>query len=170
MKEKPEAIASLEHTYRNTQIGAEPHVEHVPVGETLPDAYTLAPSAPPTPRQLRRFLDEKGLDSTLALLEQFWSEDTTHPIYDKTYGFGWVYELLEKGESRAAQALSTQYHKIHEGGLNGTFLYYGNIGLRLGLKSFARDCFEYLLIIDPDNTEAQEKLKVLGESAKKEGS
>ena len=165
LKEEPAAIASLADRYRHTEPGAAPHAEHMPRGATVPVAYTVPSSTPPTPRQLRRYFDEQGIDSTLTVLQRFWSADSTHPIYDQTYGFAWVYELLEQGETLAAQALSRQFHTFHDGGVNRKFLRYCNIGNLLNFKEFARDCFAYLLMIDPENAEAQEALKTMQESS-----
>lgn len=169
LKETPEAIASLEHRFLDTRLGPEPHVEHVAVGTTLPEAYSPASSVPPTPRQLRRFFDEHGLEATLALLEQYWSKGTPNAIYDPTYGFVWVYELLGRGEAQAAQALFRHYDTAPGDGVRREFLRYCDIMQLLSLEEMARDCFERFLIVDPQNADVQEKLQNLTGGEGKEG-
>jgi hypothetical protein len=164
LKEKLEVIAQLENIHRTTQSGLEPYVEYVPVGATLPEAYTPTSQVPPTPRQLRRYFDEQGLDATLAVLEQFWSEDASLAIYDQTYGFVWVFDLLGKGETTAVQALYEQYGRFQDNGVTGAFMCYCNVMQLIDLGGVARDCFERLLTVDPEHSEAGEKLRALSES------
>lgn len=167
LKKQPQAIASLEKSHRDARPGAEPFAEHVPVGTSVAEAYSLASSEPPSPRQLRRFLAEHGLDSTLALLDRFWSKDAPAPIYDGIYGFAWVYELFEQGETAAAKALSKRYDQFIEGGLKPTFSIYCNLGHRVGHRDFARACFERFLVIAPENADARQKLASLQDSNQK---
>lgn len=72
----------------------------------------------------------------------------------------WILELVQGGETEAGRTLFRRYAKF-ENGLAGEFFRYCSILQLVGESGLARDCFENLLAVDPENSEAQAKLRDL---------
>jgi tetratricopeptide (TPR) repeat protein len=150
--------ASLEKQYRDTKLGdMAPHVEFVPEGRTAPDPYPANSSQPPTPRQLRYFLRDQGVEKTIALMKRF-RKDSPSPIDHQVFGLALVGELLEQGKTHDAIAFHEYYR---EAGIDyvKVFMGWGDVYLRLGVKSYATDAYKKVLRLDPKNVEAAAKLK-----------
>ena len=159
LKENEEAIKLLNTLHRNVPIGSAPSVESMSKGQTTAEQYSSNKSSPPSPRQLRLFFEKNGLQASLQLLDKFWTNENPPPIYNQTFGFVWVYELLEKGEVEPAQEIYKHYFKFHKKSLEDRFLRYGRNMEILRIKKEAQKIYQYLLKVDPENEVALKKLK-----------
>jgi pimeloyl-ACP methyl ester carboxylesterase len=152
----------LAKQHRDTKLGgADPHVEYVPEGTTGPDPYKGNEDVPPTPRQLRLFLREHGVEKTVALLNRFQKTEPTPPVLSPIFGFALIYELLDQRKNEDAIAFRNAYR---EGGTDivcKMLMSHGDLYMRLGSKKWAADFFKKVLALDPDNAEAAKKLKEL---------
>jgi dienelactone hydrolase len=158
--------AFLATQYRDTPLaGAAPHVEYVPPGTTGPAPYADDGSRPPTPRQLRAFLRERGGAKALAVLRRFRKEAPTEPIYHHVFALALVGDLLDQGQVRDAVAFRNFYR---ESGVDCArfLLEWGRTYLRMGRTRLAGDYFKKVLLLDPANREAADRLKELGGSKK----
>jgi predicted dienelactone hydrolase len=145
--------------YRDTPLtGAAPHVEYVPPGVTGAEPYAENSSQPPTPRQVRDFLRKHGSAKTVALFRQFQKEAPTQPIYHQIFGWALVGDLLDQGKTQDAIAVRDYYHEFGVD-FSERFLEWGQIFLRMGRKELATDCFKKVLLLDPSNREAADKMK-----------
>jgi hypothetical protein len=152
--------------YRDTPLaGAAPHVEYVPPGTTDPEPYGEKSSQPPTPRQLRYFLRKQGSDKVIAVMRRFQDDSPRQPIYHPVFGLALVAELLDQGKPRDAVAFS-DYYRASGIDCGKMLLDWGKTYLRLGRKGLAVDYFNKVLLLDPSNAEAAEKLKEAGVSEK----
>src|SRR5262249_48726309 len=97
----------------------EPHVEFVPAGRDGPDPFAEDSAVAPTPRQLHRFLRERGSGKTIAVLRRFRKLAPTAPIYYPIFELNLVCDLLDQGKTRDAIAFSDYYR---ESGLDCTKL------------------------------------------------
>ncbi len=159
LKDDHQSLETLKTLHRNTPIGTAPSVEIMPKGQNFPQPYFSENNNPPSPRQLRLFFEKNGLKSSLELLDKFWTKENPHPIYNQTFGFVWVYELLEQGKEKSAQEIYKHYFRYHEKSLEGRFLRYGRNMEILGIKEEAQKTYQYLKKVDPENEVALEKLK-----------
>jgi len=164
LKDDPTGKAFLAKQYRDTKLtDAAPHVVSMPIGSTRPEAYKVDSAIPPMPRQFRYFLHEQGPDKTVAVLKRFQKDAPNEPIYHHVFGFALVMELLEQGKTHDAIAFSDYYRQI--GFDSGRMILgWGKTYLNLGRKKMAADFFKKVLLLEPNNKEAAEKLKELGES------
>ena len=145
--------------YRDTPLaGAAPHVEYVPPGVTGAEPYAENSSQPPTPRQVREFLRKHGSAKTLALFRRFQKDSATQSIYHQFFGWALVSELLDQGKTQDA-IVFRDYYRESGPEFGGMFLEWGQIFLRGGRKELARDFFKKVLLLDPSNREAADKLK-----------
>jgi hypothetical protein len=156
--------AFLANQYRDTKLtDAAPHVESVPDGRTSPDPYQEDSSQPPTPRQLRYFLNDQGSEKTMGVLRRFRKEALAQPIDHPIFGFALVADLLEQGKSHDAFAFRDYYR---ESGIDCAKMLsdWGRTYMRLDRKAFAAYCFKKVLLLEPSNAEAADRLKELGDS------
>jgi pimeloyl-ACP methyl ester carboxylesterase len=156
----------LAKQYRDTRLGGdEPHVEVVPEGRTGPDAYKEDSAAPPTPRQLHRFLREQGSGKTIGVLRRFRKGAPAAPIYYPLFGLYLVCDLLDAGKTQDAIAFRDYYR---ESGLDcAKFLLASAKGFQgLGATKLAATYYKRLLLLEPTNREAADGLKKLGEEKK----
>jgi dienelactone hydrolase len=149
---------SLLSQYQGTSFdGADPHIEYVPKQVTSPEKYDVSSSIPPSPRQVRHILTNNGIGRTLDLLKKFWQKDSTHPIYNLDFAFDLVCDLLHKGKTDDAGEIYKLYTE-----LDGKFqvsiirrlLVYGEY-----FPNHAIYFFKKVLILEPGNLKAAEKLK-----------
>jgi hypothetical protein len=156
--------------YRDTPLaGSAPHVEYVPPGTTGPAPYAENSPQPPTPRQLRSLLREQGRGNPLAVLRRFRKDEPTPPIYHPVFGLALVGDLLDQGRIPDAIAFRDYYR---ESGVDcgKMLLDWGRAYLRFGRKKLAGEYFQKVLLLDPSNREAADKLKeIKGSEAKSEG-
>jgi hypothetical protein len=157
----------LETQYRDTKLdGTTPHVEFVPEGSTSPDPYPLNSAQPPTPRVLRYILREHGAEKTVAILRRFHNEAPGQPIFHHVFALALVGELLDQGKTADARAFRDFYREFGPDCAK-VLLDWGKTYLRLDRKSLAVDHFKKVLLLDPSNREAADKLKELGGSETK---
>jgi hypothetical protein len=151
--------------YKGTQFDAPaPTVEYMPRKATAPDKYNISNSMPPTPRQIRYFLADNGIVKTLDLVRKFWKKDSTHPIYESSFASALVSELLDKGMTNDAQAIYKLYTELEskfKDGILGSLMFYGDILSMRPVKQDAVNMYKKILTLEPGNSEAAEKLKVL---------
>jgi hypothetical protein len=153
--------------YRDTPLaGAAPHAEYVPPGCTGPDRYGKNGPRPPTPRQLRYLLREQGSDMTIAVLRGFRKEGPTEPVYHPVFGLALVGDLLDQGKTGDARTFRDFYRECGVD-CDKAFLDWGGTYLRSGRKSLAEEYFKKVLLLDPSNGEAADKLKAVGGSERK---
>jgi pimeloyl-ACP methyl ester carboxylesterase len=151
----------LAKQYRDTQLGGDrPHVEYMPVGRTGPDPYKEDSALPPTPRQLRPFLREHGVNKTIALFKRFRKEAPSSPIYYPNFELNLVSDFLHQGNTRDAIAF---HEYFRESGLDcgRIFLGIGKGYQNRAARGTAARYYKMALALDPSNREAAEKLKEL---------
>jgi pimeloyl-ACP methyl ester carboxylesterase len=149
----------LTNKYRDTKLGgAAPHVEYVPEGRTGPDLYQANSSLPPTPRQLRYFLREQGSEKTVAVLRRFQRDQPTPPICHPIFGLALIGDLLDEGKTHDA-IVFRDYYRETGFDCGRMLLDTGKLYLRLGGKTLAANCFRKVLLLEPSNSEAADKLK-----------
>jgi hypothetical protein len=166
LKDDAAAKAFLERQYRDTKLdGVAPHVVYVAEGCTGPEPYTEGNSQPPTPRQVRSFLREHGSAKTIAVFQRFRQEAPTYPIFHPVFGLALVGELLDQGKTQDAIAFHNYYR---ESGVDCAkmLLDWGKTYLRFGRNSLALDYLKKVLLLEPSNREAADKLKGLAEKTK----
>lgn len=147
--------------YAKTDLGgSELHVEYVPEGTAGPSSYQDDATGLPTPRQIRPFLRENGVEKTLKLLKRVSKESPKHPVLHQTFAFALIYDLLEEEKNSDAIAITAFIKDIHPGFTDTEFTQ--------TCKDFASDdddfaikCFQKALILDPGNKEAARKLREL---------
>lgn len=159
----PAALEFLSLQYRKTPLGgSDPHVEHMPRGRTGPDPYEDGDPAPPSPRQVRPFLRERGSRAAIAALRRLRGEAAGHPIFVRDFGRALVGDLLDRGQTEDAVA----FHKFYlESGLDCAkdMLELAKEFHRLGLIPWAVPLYKKVLALDPANGEAAAKLKEITE-------
>jgi hypothetical protein len=144
--------------YRQTPLGGSPpHVEYAPVGVTGAPPYREGDPHSPTPRQLRPFLREHGVQKTIALLKRVRKEDPGSPLFHPVFAFALVYELLDRGKNRDGIALHGFYREAGHDTVK-MFASHGDSYSRRGGRDFAASCFRKVLILDPGNADAAKKL------------
>jgi dienelactone hydrolase len=156
----------LAKQYRETKLGGDaPHVEYVPEGATGPDPYKEDSGLPPTPRQLRPFLREQGSAKTIAVLRRFRKDAPTAPVYHPNFELFLVSDLLDRGQVQDAVAFRDYYR---ESGLDcdKVFLELGKLSQGQGRRDRAADFYKRVLLLDPANREAADKLKDVTEGKK----
>jgi pimeloyl-ACP methyl ester carboxylesterase len=145
--------------YRDTPLaGAAPHVEYVPPGVTGAEPYAEDGSLPPTPRQVRDFLRKHGSAKTVALFRRFQKETPTQPIYHSIFGWALVSDLLNQGKTQDAIVLR-DYYRESGPDFGRMFLEWGQLFQGWGRNESARDFFKKVLLLDPSNREAADRLK-----------
>lgn len=152
--------------YKETPFdGPAPHIEYMPRKVISPDKYDISSLMPPTPRQVRYILADNGIARTLDLLRKFWKQDTTHPIYDVSrFIFPLISELLDKGKTDDALAIYKLYIELDgkfKAGIIGNFMFFGDVFSNRPQKEDAIKWYRKVLILDPGNAEAAEKLKAI---------
>ena len=115
---------------------------------------------------MRYLLREQGSAKTIAVFRRFRKEAPTEPIYHPVFGLALVSDLLDQGKTGDARAFRDFYR---EGGVDcdKVFLDWGSTYLRSGRKGLAGEYFKKVLLLDPSNREAADKLKEAGGSQKK---
>jgi hypothetical protein len=159
LKGDAKAKAYLATQFRTTPLaGDAPHVEYIAPGTTGAEPYAESSSQPPTPRQVRAFLRKHGSDKTIALFKRFRGSQPTAPIFSSTFGLALVGDLLNEGRVQDAIAFRDYYKEFGDDCarlLQG----WGDVYLRFGRTALAADNFKKVLLLDPTNKEAAEKLK-----------
>jgi predicted dienelactone hydrolase len=145
--------------YRDTPLaGAAPHVEYLPPGVTGAEPYVENSSQPPTPRQVRDFLQKHGSAKTVALFRRFQKDSPTQPIYHLIFGWALVSDLLDQSKTQDAIAFR-DYYRESGPDFGKMFLEWGQLFLGWGRKELAADFLKKALLLDPSNREAADKLK-----------
>jgi hypothetical protein len=159
LKGDPAARAELERQYTNTRLGGEdPHVELVPAGSTGPEPYTPDAGVPPTPRQVRPYLQRHGAGPTVAVLKRFRKEAPDAPIHRENFGLFLVSDLLDRGRTPEAAAVRDY---LRETGLDcvRVFLSLGKSHEDIGRADRAIDFYRRVVRLEPTNAQAIEGLK-----------
>lgn len=150
--------------YRDTPLGGTmPHVEYLAPGVSGPPAYQEGDRALPTPRQLRPFLREHGVEKTTALLKRVRQENAASPLLHPVFAFALVSELLDQGKNQEARAFC-QFFQEGQVSVVAMLLSMGDLYSRLGAKDSAASSFRKVLTLDPTNASAAEKLKKVAPS------
>jgi dienelactone hydrolase len=166
LKQDAAAKTFLAKQYRETKLGdVEQHVEFVPEGRTGPDPYKEDSTQPPTPRQLRRLLREKGSDKTVGVLKRFRKQVPTAPIYEQIAELYLVCDLLDERRIPEAAAFRDYYAEC---GLDCTRLILESARAfqRSGATRLAATYYQRLLLLEPANREAAVKVRELSEEKK----
>jgi hypothetical protein len=138
--------------------GDQPHLEFLSIGMDSPEPYMASDSAGPSPRQIRQLLRTIGAEATVAILRASWRPERDAFAYVTQFMIGLIYELVAKGLIADASALYAFLSEIghapdHE------FLNWSKSHPQ------GRTFLEYLLVVNPDNTEAIAALKLMDEAA-----
>jgi hypothetical protein len=120
---------------------------------------------PPEPRQVRPLLAKRGVDSTIAILKSYHEKEPGAPVFQGSFGFALVYELLENGQVQEAVAFHRMYRSFGQD-LVKKFISSGDSYLRHGAKTRAQKQFERARSLDPENGEAADRLKKMREAKK----
>jgi pimeloyl-ACP methyl ester carboxylesterase len=159
----------LAKQYRDTKFGdGAPHVEYVPPGRTGPDPYREGGVLPPTPRQLRPLLREQGSKKAIALLRRFREEAATHPIFAGNFALFLVGDLLDQGRTEDALAFR-DYYRESDLDCGTVFMKLGKGYQDMGLAKLAAAYYKRVLLLEPANREAADRLKELGEKSRNAG-
>jgi len=138
-------------------------VDHVPAGVTGPDPFRHDSSAPPTPRQFWPLLAVRGLESTLALLNQYHQKDPAAPLFNEGFGEALVDVFYDKGRVTDAIAVYRLYCSFDKS-FSRVFVREAERRLRYGSKAGALLLFDKAVTLDPANAEAVGRVKDLQES------
>lgn len=96
--------------------GDVPRIEPRPRGARRPPPYDDASGRPPSPRELRYVLADRGAAATIALLRARRTADPTDPIYTASeFACSLLYDLLAGDQRDDALALYGYFHELHPG-------------------------------------------------------
>jgi hypothetical protein len=144
--------------YHQTPLGGSaPHVDYVPEGVAGAPPYRVGDPGSPTPRQLRPFLRELGVQKTIALLKRVRKDDPTSPLLHPVFAFALVDELLDRGKNQDGIALCGFYREAGHDVVK-MLARHGDLYSRRGARDFAASCFRKVLVLDPGNADAAKKL------------
>lgn len=94
--------------------GAAPRVEVRPPGARRPPPYDASTGRPPSPRELRGVLDERGAAATIELLRARRAADPADPIYTRSeFACSLLYELIGRDRRDDAILLYGYFHELH---------------------------------------------------------
>jgi dienelactone hydrolase len=94
--------------------GDAPRVEVRPRGARRPPPYDASTGRPPSPRELRPVLDERGAAATIALLRTRRGADPTDPVYTRSeLACSLLYELVGRDRRDDAVLLFGYFHALH---------------------------------------------------------
>lgn len=133
------------------------HLEISQPGESGPPEYLLSDKLPPTPRQLRPVLKNKGVDKVAEIIRKFKAMKDVEPIYHGTFAFALLYELVSKGRTDDAKTLLIAYRSAKIA-VAETFLAWGTLARIVKRPKLELDLYQKLLSIDPGNKEAGKRL------------
>jgi hypothetical protein len=116
---------------------------------------------------VRYSLREHGSDRTIAVLRRFRKEAPGQPIDHPVFGLALVGDLLDQGKTSDAIAFR-DYYRESGADCGKMLLDWGKTYLRGGRTGLARGYFKKVLLLDPANGEAADRLKEVG-AGKKDG-
>ncbi len=145
--------------------GTSPHIRLLARGISGPEPFQDGSKMPPEPRQVRPLLAKRGVDSTIAILKSYHEKEPGAPVFQGSFGFALVYELLENGQVQEAVAFHRMYRWFGQD-LVKKFISSGDSYLRRGAKTRAQKQFERARLLDPENGEAADRLKKMREAKK----
>lgn len=94
--------------------GGAPRVEERPRGARRAPPYDASTGRPPSPRELRQVLDERGAAGTIKLLRARRAADPTDPVYTSSeLACALLYELLGRDRRDDAIKLYGYFHELH---------------------------------------------------------
>ncbi len=107
------AFEGVRERWSSTPLGGpDPNLVHVPRGVSVPPVYAPQPGIPPTPRQLRGYLNaldpSEAADRMLALF----AAHPDAPIFGPNVSFGLMMESVFAGDSERARELARAYRTI----------------------------------------------------------
>ena len=143
--------------------GTAPRIRLLARGVSGPVPFQDGSKMPPEPRQVRPLLAKRGADSTIAILKSYHEKEPSAPVFQTNFGFALVYELLENGQVPEAIAFHRMYRSVGQD-LVKKFISSGDSYLRHGAKTYARHYFESALTLDPENSEAADRLRKIREA------
>jgi hypothetical protein len=145
---------------RNKLGGPVPHVEHVPAGVAGPDRFRDELGLAPTPRQFRRLLAARGLESTAALWEHYYEKDPSLPIFQQEFVYALVDELLEQGRIHDAAGIARVAETFGQN-IAQVYADEGDLQRRYDSVAEAEEHYRKALMIDPANAQATEGMNAL---------
>ncbi|HEU4687856.1 MAG TPA: hypothetical protein VFS23_05835 [Vicinamibacterales bacterium] len=145
-----------------TTSDGEPAIEYLAAGETRTAPYE---AGVPTPRQLRRYFDDQGIEATVELLRRFWQPASDRPIYEGLFAAIWLNDLHAKGRSTDARQLFKGYSELGGsivGRVRGQLVGWADVLFkRLNRPDDARPWLETARLLFPDDQEVQARLEAL---------
>ncbi|MEM1337560.1 MAG: hypothetical protein AAF634_08850 [Bacteroidota bacterium] len=137
-----------------------PFVQVVPVGKSTPMSYTFHQNKLPTPRQVWGMVRSKNTDSLIFTLDHFKTDHLTDPIYNDTFAFALISQLIEEKNLEDAQKLF-QFYESEKIPVTERFISLGKFSIMMRKEDYAQKCFKNLLMVDPENSKAKNELKKL---------
>jgi hypothetical protein len=98
-------------------------------------------------------------------LKQCHEKDPSAPIFQGSFGFALVFEMLEAGRNPEAIALTRLYASFGQPMIE-SFIRLGDVYRKLGMKPRALDYYQKARVLEPDNAEISERLRALGDAKK----
>jgi pimeloyl-ACP methyl ester carboxylesterase len=157
--------ALIKNFESNPLGGTAPHIRLLARGVSEPEPFQDGSKMPPEPRQVRPLLAKRGADATIAILKSYHEKEPVAPVFQRNFGFALVYELLENGQVREAVAFHRMYRSVGQD-LVKIFISSGDSYLRQGAKTRAGHYFESARTLDPENSEAADRLRKMREAKK----
>lgn len=133
----------------------------VPAGEATPE-YSLDAELPPTPVQLRPLLARHGVTQCVEVLARTFASAPDAPVFHWEVGFALLFELVASDRLDEARELAPLWCEIAPELTANTALlarYY----TPQGPAGFAIPCNELLRLLDPENKDAEARLRTLRE-------
>lgn len=96
---------------------------------------------PPSPRQHFGLYEEQGFDAALEVLKSFESTADSSPLFEPSYGYGIVFDLLGQDKINEAKQVTAYFNRFSENGVQGQFQRYIRIGERFK-SDFIKDYFQ----------------------------
>lgn len=135
-------------------------IEVTPKGANGPAAYDPSSDFPPSPRQLRPILWAEGASRVAEILVKFKAQKT-ESLYDSTFAFGVVYELVAQKRVDDAKVIFEAY-KAAQVNVVEKFTSWAGLLKAIKMVKMEEDMYRKLLLIDPGNEEATKRLKEIG--------
>ncbi|MEM7203675.1 MAG: hypothetical protein AAF628_25650 [Planctomycetota bacterium] len=146
---------------KNALGGAAPRVALAPAGQAGPAPYDPSAGGPPSPRQLRQVMAQRGVEGLIASLESHRDREPQSPVYDSTMLWGSVlYDLAATERLDDAKALHAWLAEI---GVDGTsaLRFLARMEVMSKRNDRAQDMLRVALSINPKDARALQKMAEL---------
>lgn len=147
-----------ESTYIQSFDFKDPFVQNVSNGNSNPMPYSFNFNELPTPRQVWALIGSQGADYLIKTLNHFKREHFDDPIYDDIFAFALISDLLEENKISDAILLFNFYEKNNIPVIE-RFISMAEFSAMMNKQDYAIRCYENLLKVDPDNSQAKSELK-----------